>query len=386
MRPDRPSQPLFVGRVEALRGVAALLVAGFHIGQSRLPAGQLLYGPGPAEGPIAGALRQALIWLQNGHGAVVLFFVISGFVLSLSLARGPARAGALTVDFLAARLLRIYPAAIAVVLAFALVYWMVGRGMPYAGPQTFEPANLALNGALIRFDINGVMWTVQIELLAAPFILALFLWQRRHGTIILLVATVALVLAARDPRWPPPILPPLRPLACLYAFPMGMLVPSLGRALAQRLPARGATILAALAALAFFAARPLLGRPTLAGTTECIAAATLVALLAYGPPLRALRFLDWTATRLLGRVSYSFYLLHGLALTVAWTIPGTLDGLLAAGLPRALIHLGLTAASVAAVLPLALLSYRLVERPGIGIGRWLRARLIPGRPAAAVAA
>jgi peptidoglycan/LPS O-acetylase OafA/YrhL len=71
--------------------------------------------------------------------------------------------------------------------------------------------------------------------------------------------------------------------------------------------------------------------------------------------------------RFYGRISYSFYLLHALTLTVLWRIPEPL-GVLVAGMPGPLLALLLSAGSVPAVTPLAWLSWRYVELRGIALG------------------
>lgn len=67
----------FLPRIESLRGVAALTVVGYHVN------GQL--SDNPMYGWIDGLAYRTLVALSNGVGAVVTFFVLSGFVLARSL-------------------------------------------------------------------------------------------------------------------------------------------------------------------------------------------------------------------------------------------------------------------------------------------------------------
>jgi peptidoglycan/LPS O-acetylase OafA/YrhL len=91
-----PDQRQFLPRLEALRGLAALTVALVHV---TLP--WLTVRP---RGVLDEAGMLALKAMSNGFGAVVAFFVISGFVLARSLDRDfdPRR-------FVRARIFRLYP-------------------------------------------------------------------------------------------------------------------------------------------------------------------------------------------------------------------------------------------------------------------------------------
>ena len=62
----------FIPRLESLRGMAALLVGFYHCG--------LMYLPFPPSG-----VSRVYFGFGNGMGCVVVFFVISGFVLARSL-------------------------------------------------------------------------------------------------------------------------------------------------------------------------------------------------------------------------------------------------------------------------------------------------------------
>src|ERR1700722_20709010 len=71
----------FLPRLESLRGVAALTVVGYHVyGQL---SGGLLYGS------LDDIALKAVSAVSNGFGAVVTFFVLSGFVLARSLDGNP---------------------------------------------------------------------------------------------------------------------------------------------------------------------------------------------------------------------------------------------------------------------------------------------------------
>src|SRR5262249_22205434 len=81
---DRP----FFGRVESLRGLGALAVAAFHIASWNLHGHPLLPDLAKCE-PLRSVFRRGDVRLIPGHAALMMFFVISGFVLRISLAYGP---------------------------------------------------------------------------------------------------------------------------------------------------------------------------------------------------------------------------------------------------------------------------------------------------------
>ncbi|HUN97324.1 MAG TPA: acyltransferase family protein, partial [Bradyrhizobium sp.] len=67
----------FIPRLESLRGVAALTVVGYHVNNQ-------LSG-GATNGSLDTLIGRLIGGCANGTGAVVTFFVLSGFVLARSL-------------------------------------------------------------------------------------------------------------------------------------------------------------------------------------------------------------------------------------------------------------------------------------------------------------
>src|SRR5450432_1778143 len=97
----------FIPSLESARGFAALSVCLFHT------AGQ------PFQDGVVLAKNTPVGIFFNGQGAVILFFVLSGFVLRSSLEKRRASGGAaLATDFLIARIFRLFPVVIATVLLF----------------------------------------------------------------------------------------------------------------------------------------------------------------------------------------------------------------------------------------------------------------------------
>jgi peptidoglycan/LPS O-acetylase OafA/YrhL len=76
-----------------------------------------------------------------------------------------------------------------------------------------------------------------------------------------------------------------------------------------------------------------------------------------------------------GKLSYSFYLLHPLTLILVWNLPMQLAATRSAGIPGVIIALGLAVGSSIAIMPLAWLSWRFIELPGIALGRRLTTSL-----------
>ncbi len=146
-------------QVDALRGLAALAVVLFH------------YTTRFAElFPVAHAPP---LWFASGYYGVNLFFIISGFVIFMTLEKT-----ARPMDFVVSRFSRLFPAYwVAIFLTFSITHWL---GLPdklvSIGPAV---ANMLMVHGLFRIPhVDGVYWTLEVELL---FYCGMFLLYRLHG-------------------------------------------------------------------------------------------------------------------------------------------------------------------------------------------------------------
>lgn len=339
--------------IEQLRGAAALAVVVCHVGGHFY--GFDRFSPGPAK---------LFGWL--GAWGVALFFVISGFCIRLPLARARALNPSARLDtgeFVAHRFLRIAPP-----------YWLaiaasIGVGMLMRTALidgSHRPLDVGLHVLALHTlwapsfnSINGVFWTIGIE---AHFYAAYLLLANRRlgwlmftalltlGLIVFAIASVALTGGWRTvgqelfitafwqwclgamladwyvrerPQAARNILLTARSGAVLLSLAMGLIDP---RVLGLHLMP-WALPFGAAAIVGLFVVRPREGQRA--------------------PGLLSAGF-SW-----LGRISYSLYLFHPVALSlVAWAQS---RGLLA--------RLAGPAAEVLGSLILAWALYRLVERP-----------------------
>jgi len=372
-RPSGAPADTFYPRVEAIRGIAALTVAAFHSwhaqwldaeGQTRT----LLSSPDAASwvedlGPLF------LRVIGNGQGAVILFFVMSGFVLSGSLQRGPQDLAPGAARFLIARLFRIYPAVLATIAAFAVLFLLTGLSL--TGAVYFAPVSLLRNAALLDSTIDGVMWSLQIEVVAIPLIFVAYHGWRLCGGIVLVVLVLALAALSFWGPWNRLIGPP-NAFGVIHAFAFGIAAFLIARQAIERLSPRVATTVLASALGLLLAVRPVLGAGSRwSPVVEAAFAAVVVSILAFGRLGRLGSFFDLGLIRFFGRISFSFYLLHPLTLIVIWRMPGVLGSVIAAGVPIVAVAMFLFIATAAFVTPLALAMYHWVERPGVAAGRKL---------------
>jgi peptidoglycan/LPS O-acetylase OafA/YrhL len=152
-------------------------------------------------------------------------------------------------------------------------------------------------------------------------------------------------------------------------FVSGMLAAELHRRDMIRLGLPAAKFALALALVAMFSARLLFGYASRwAILIEGLGCAGVVGVLARYHGLRLRAALETSPIQFLGRISYSFYLYHAMALAVV--LSGSLrllpTGVEPASVPGTLI---LALWSVAATTAMAWTSYNLVERPAMRIGR-----------------
>src|SRR5258707_5069543 len=155
----------FLPRIESMRGIAALTVVGFHVSNQ--------FSASPAFGWFDGFAFWILTALFNGFGAVVIFFVLSGFVLARSL-----DANSNPTRFFRNRVFRLFPAAIFTVTLLTALHWQFGI---YVDEASFDAVNVILNLLMIKSDINGVMWSMTVECVATPLIFLSVWLFHRHG-------------------------------------------------------------------------------------------------------------------------------------------------------------------------------------------------------------
>ncbi|WP_049621353.1 acyltransferase family protein [Frateuria defendens] len=348
--------------LDSLRGLAALVVVLWH------------YSGMFSAQPLAGPLRP----LYLGGGLLVdFFFVLSGFVLSLSYDREGRRDR--FGRNLWQRVARMYPlhvVTLLVVLACDTVNVMQGQPRPASNDAYHFVLNLLLlqsSGLQHGYSFNGPSWSISAEFLINALFLALLAWGGRAGRWLmaaLAVACAGALLHTGILNHSVPVegrldgVVDLSLVRCWFGFYLGTLC---YRGFARRhgneaAPAswRGDVVGAlALAAVVAYMARALpqshLGDVLLAA----LAFPALILGTLHSHLLRAV--LRWRPLTWLGEVSYSIYLVH--VPLIAWLLVA--NGRFG---PWPMQSPWMLLAFYALVLAVAALTHRWVELPG---KRWL---------------
>jgi peptidoglycan/LPS O-acetylase OafA/YrhL len=337
----------FIPRLESLRGIAAILVGVYHCGSMFLPF------------PKSGIYRP-FFGFANGLGCVVVFFVISGFVLARSL---DSSSTPRWWSFVRNRAFRLLPAAAATVALLTILHVRYGFSAGFVG--TFTPLNVLMNMLLLKSDINGVMWSLTVELVATPLIFLSVLSYGKQGRKPLLIAVSILFGLSFVGQFRDFIGANLAPL---YAFLVGVLIHFEGPRLARAVSPRYAVSISYGGIAIFLLAGMLKQDSGMMILLDCIAGGILVFAISQFPSLAILRPLDWRLVHFYGRVSYSYYLLHMLSISFIMLVCGSVLRHLP---PFGAAVLLSTLTMLVTALP-ALAFYKIIELPGIKLGRALR--------------
>ena len=348
--------------IDALRAIAALLVVWLHAAATF-----------PMSSPQTAATGRAFVAIPSavdvGHVGVVVFFLISGFVIPFSVL--PDRAAPVG-SFVIKRILRIYPAYwLSVPLAAFVVFWLWGTA--------FTTREVLINLTLMQdvFGVRsaeGVYWTLLVELVFYALCVALLvsgsLFNMRRVAILAAALGLAFVVVAATYWLKRKFIPTSAPYWFLNLSVMlcGALLRSRWEAARKRdgvadalLAAMVVTYMGLLPLAALIANGPKNNEPL----TYAIGFA--IFLLGTRVVRIETRLTDW-----LGRISYSIYLFHVIVImAIEWWLLRRMPE----GSPWRTQHVGVyTAVGVAATLAVASLVYRFVEKPGIRLGHRLAER------------
>ena len=324
--------------LDALRGLAALAVVLFHY-TSRY--NQFF--------PQAPAPPFSMPW---GHYGVQLFFGISGFVIFMTLDRTRHLA-----DFALSRFSRLYPAYWAAMILTALVVHAAGQSNLRQGAGTFLVNLSMLQNFLGVPSVDGVYWTLSVELAFYGLMAALWaLGLLRRIEFVLFgwlglrwFWTFAPRLFGFEPSW---LLGTLLIQEFIPYFAVGI------AAYRLRSGQAGTRLTGLVIASSLVTIAACDGLEQLLVGSISTAALLLVAL-------ERAQFLSARPLVWLGAISYSLYLLHQF---IGFTALNLLER---SGLPSS-AAIGLT---IAGVLILSAAVTFLVERPALrAIRRWYRTR------------
>jgi peptidoglycan/LPS O-acetylase OafA/YrhL len=356
-----------LSELDALRGLAALSVFVSHA-----------FGMMPQTPKLLVAIENTpLKFFYDGYAAVLLFFVLSGFVLNLRYAEAKSYAPGWAGSFIIRRACRIYPAflaSIGLAVFFRTCFFSPERTHPFSAWFATiweEPLSwgqvarcLTLIGPNVHAAaINPPVWSLVFEMRISLFfpLVILLVNPKRNGWLdALLVITLYLVSML------------LTPFAASFnffpQFVLGAMCAKYFSRIQPRLAALSgpSKVIGLLVALALYGTAVTVAPLHLQGGRVSFLVTQLVSLGAAGFILasassgRISRLLKTGVFQFLGRTSYSFYLSHFLfLLTVAPLL------YLASG-SYLIAWLG----TLAVTYLVSDLLFKFVEAPGMRLGSW----------------
>lgn len=357
-----------IRELSSMRGIASIVVVLGHvfIVLNRPDVGDVR----PLDGVFAYAAR-----MFNGPAAVELFFVLSGLVLSLSLERRSNRNGSWLLSFYTRRLFRLYPALwVSLTLALALLPWeragctsgVCELFMQDAFQTDYTPTRIGLAYSGLYVHLNDPMWSLRTELFYSLLMPGIF-WCLRDDRVRRPFLTLVFAIAIL------PMPPALYTLHYALAFTLGSAIPLL--------PIRRKNIpFGAIALFGVFTlvlSRIILNSLRLSDQTfevlEMAAAFVVIYPVFHGkidlPILRGRGVFE------VGEISYSIYILHWPILYTAVFVLKDIFGVQAILDRPNFYTIVLGVMTLAIVLPLAALNFRVVEVPFQSFGRAASARV-----------
>jgi len=291
---------------DALRGVAALSVVVAHYGFTFWIAGPTISQIANVPAVPDGTMPVVIGWVLGlrpkfsfAPFGVSLFFLISGFLIPISLDRLSA------ISFLRARAWRLIPTYMTgfvfTLVALVIASWFYSRSFPYSSTDVLAHVVPGIRAITRTAFIDFVVWTLEIEIAFYILCAALAPWVRRGSLLVLIPPTFLLVLSSSYYGLPAYVFPTY-PAALDFMF-IGVVI-SFHHSGKLR-------IVWALAAGLFVAVTSLAAVYWTQGIIATGSYIWALAVFSAAYLLRA-RFPDITPLRWLAAISYPLYVVHGI--------------------------------------------------------------------------
>jgi peptidoglycan/LPS O-acetylase OafA/YrhL len=288
---------------------------------------------------LSGVFARVVQMLFNAHSAVIVFFVLSGFVLTQSLKRLESENYAAEFFyFVTRRIYRIFPALIFSVLV--LGYFI-----------NYPSGILIQNMLLMDTSINGVAWTLQVELAGCLVVFATFMAMRALpvSVVFLVVGLGFLFFTNYLPQTFSKYLP---------AFLVGSLISYVGKFSLGKITAYTSLCVMLVSDMVF-------GYKTnISILVQTVCAGLLILSISN---FKAMEWLNRSVLAFLGKISFSFYLMHLVGMILTRQLCAKL------GIPLGQMSmLENTAVYVVISIPITVLisifTYQLIEQPMNKVG------------------
>jgi peptidoglycan/LPS O-acetylase OafA/YrhL len=348
--------------LDGLRGWLSIVVCFYH--GILIPQGQSIFLI--FEAPLSQTTsipRKMILEVINGDLAVSVFFVMSGAVLfgSLSTLVLKQKPVTLVLDFTLRRIFRLFPALIFALTTFAGAYLILESIFPQIFHVYFNLHQFFLNIFLLKIEVYGASWSLQVELEAVPYVLLGFwVWRRLGGYGLFLY--LALALMASHAPWLTLNLPNLD--QNLFLFVLGMLaIGPFGQAITRDINDRAVIMILIMLILG---ASVINYMDPMTRQFQGLIATIFVAALINGRLPVTGKWLSTALSQFLGRISYSFYVINPIFLEFIRPIIGHAPNWTG---PTIWSELLLGASATICSIPLSALCYRYIEIPGIRAGK-----------------
>lgn len=371
------NHPVFLKNLESLRGIAALMVALCHCLLVLTVDGidNIWFATFSELNGAQSAITRFLLLFFNGGAAVIVFFVLSGYVLGLSLDKHALNVRR-TLGFYTKRIFRLYPAHIVVLagIVVAMLALFEYRNFDAASAwyaqwyrEELNPARVLRNFTLYNVELNHIAWSLQVELAGSLFLPLFYVLGRRLKLWLNLAVFGGLVWLS---WWSNNLY-----LIFLYCFYGGLILPQVQDSFKERFSGASGNALLMLGAALLFGGYTLAGPQSLFGRVliETLGGMLVISWLinAANSGHRFNRFLSIDVINRLGKYSYSFYLLHFVILyAVSYALLSAAPAEVLLALPL-LFGIALMAVTVPLTFWLAGIVYHRVEVPMIRAGKQL---------------